>query len=278
MTDALRAALAADGHAVAPAPTPADAGEPWALVERLVGLRPAMVERQAIRPLPGGRSFAASAAFTPFHTDSQDYLGAPPGLQVMICRRAAASGGATRLIDGWALLERIERDDPALFDALLAVPRRHRFYFGDVTRPTVTSDGRLAWTHAPGPPDDPVGRALDAFLARAPVIELAVQSGEMLLVDNHRMLHGRTAFTGERDFLRLLAWLPAPLAEHPRYRARVAPAAPPRGDARLATVLELVLGAPPARLAAREGITEAELYAWRTAALAAARAALAGRD
>lgn len=268
----LRAVLAAHGHAIVP--TPGGASEPWTFIERVAGIRPAMVERQAIRPLPDGRSFASSTAFTPFHTDSQDYLGTPPGLQAMICRRAAASGGATRLIDGWALLERIERDDPALFEALFATPRSHRFYFGDLVRPTVMTAGVLAFTHAALPATDPIGRALDSYLACAPVIELAVRDGETLLVDNHRMLHGRTAFAGERDFLRLLAWLPAPLGEHPRYRARVTRAATSRGDARLAAVLELVAGAPPARLAAREGITEAELYAWRNTALSAARAAL----
>lgn len=268
----LRAVLAAHGHAIVPAPE--GASEPWTFVERVVGMRPAMVERQTIRPLPDGRSFASSAAFTPFHTDSQDYLGAPPGLQIMICRRAALSGGATRLIDGWALLERIERDDPALFESLFAAPRRHPFYFGDLARPTVMTTGVLAWTHAPAAATDPIGRALHPHLAQAPVIELAVCDGDMLLVDNHRMLHGRTAFRGEREFLRLLAWLPAPLGEHPRYSARVARAATSRGHARLAVVLELVAGAPPARLAAREGITEAELYAWRNAALAAARVAL----
>ncbi|HEU4730353.1 MAG TPA: TauD/TfdA family dioxygenase, partial [Kofleriaceae bacterium] len=117
-------------------------------------------------------------------------------------------------------------------------------------------------------------RALEAALARAPVIELSVNDGEVLLVDNHRMLHGRTAFTGERELVRLLAWLPRPLGEHPRYHARVTRSADPAGAARLAAVLELVLGAPPSRLASREGITEAELYAWRTRALAAARSAL----
>ena len=40
-------------------------------------------------------------------------------------------------------------------------------------------------------------------------------------------------------------------------------------------MLELVTGVPPAKLAAREGISEAELYAWRSRALAAAAATLA---
>jgi gamma-butyrobetaine dioxygenase len=260
--------LAARGYAVVARPVP---DEPWACIHELAGRRPEMVERQPIRPIPDARSFAGGAMFTPFHTDSQDYLGAPPGLQVMVCRRPAVRGGETRLVDGWAVLDQLAAGDRALFDALLEVPRTQRFYFGDVTGPTVADKrGHLVWTHSPLPPADPIGSALAAALGRAPVIELAIRAGETLVVDNHRMLHGRRAFDGDRDFVRLLAWFARPLVVHPRYRAR---SEPPRGS-RLDVVLELVTGVPPARLAAREGVTEAELYAWRSRALAAAKTAL----
>ena len=87
--------------ALAPAPVPAPAlsrspDEPWAFVHDLLGIRPEMVERQPIRPIAGARSFAGTSVFTPFHTDSQDFLGAPPALQIMVCRGAAPNGGATR--------------------------------------------------------------------------------------------------------------------------------------------------------------------------------------
>jgi len=98
-----------------------------------------------------------------------------------------------------------------------------------------------------------------------------IGAGETLAVDNHRMLHGRTGFEGERDFVRVLAWFARPLAVHARYEARTPP---PRAGSRLDVVLEMLTGVPPARLAAREGVTEAELYAWRTRALAAASSAL----
>ena len=270
----LRADLAARGYAIIPSPSlPRSPDEPWSFVHDLLGVRPEMVERQPIRPTPGARSFAGTAVFTPFHTDSQDFLGAPPAIQVMVCHRAATRGGATRLLDGWALLEHLARSNPSLHDALLTVPRLHRFYFGDVTRPTVAETrGHLAWTHSPLPPADPIGASLDRELQRATAIELPIRTGETLVVDNHRMLHGRAAFDDpERHFVRLLAWLPSPLAPHPRYHA-TNPAPPP---GRLAVILELLSGVPPARLAAREGITESELYEWRNRALSAASAALA---
>jgi gamma-butyrobetaine dioxygenase len=103
------------------------------------------------------------------------------------------------------------------------------------------------------------------------VTELAVCAGETLLVDNHRMLHGRAAFWGaERDFVRVLAWFAEPLAEHPTHRG-----AHGRSSlGRLSVVLELLVGVPPSRLAAREGISEPELYEWRNRALSEAQAAL----
>lgn len=158
-------------------------------------------------PIAAAKSFAGGAAFTPFHTDSQDFLGAPPGLQIMVCRRAAAIGGETRLLDGWALLDRLERPDSALYESLTRTPRLHRFYFGDLTRPTVAeTGGQFAWTHAPMSATDGIGEALAREIEREPVIELAVRAGETLLVDNHRMLHGRNAFSGmDRDFVRVLA-------------------------------------------------------------------------
>lgn len=263
----LRDQLLADGYAVLPAPA-RDVGDPWSFVHELIGVRPEMVERQPIRPIDGGRSFASTTVFTPFHTDSQDFLGAPPALQIMICRRAASDGGATRLVDGARLLARLARENPALHQRLVTEPRHHRFYFGDVLGPTVAvKRGHIVWTHSPLPPapGDEIGHALACELAREPVITLPVRDGETLVVDNHRMLHGREAFSDPaRELVRLLAWLPRPLAQ-------LGAATP---TPRIAVVLELLTGVPPARLAAREGISEAELYALRSRALAAAARAL----
>lgn len=154
--------------------------------------------------------------------------------------------------------------DPALHAALTTTTRSQRFYFGDVVGPTVAiKRGHRVWTHAPQPPTDPIGEALAHELAAAPVIELAIATGEILLVDNHRMLHGRRAFADDRrEFIRLLAWFAA--SPHPAASA----------EHRLQVVVELLTGAPPARLAAREGISEAELYAWRSRAFAAATGGL----
>jgi hypothetical protein len=264
----IRERLAAEGYVVLPGARPIL--DPWTYVAELVGERPEMIERQPIRPHQHGTSFASTAIETPLHTDSQDYRGAPPNLQVMACVRAAPRGGETRLVDGWALLERC---DPALRHALLHEQRRQRFYFGDILGPTVGEKrGHFTWTLSPIPHRDPVGEALARELAVAPTIEIALHDGDVLLVDNHRMLHGRTAFDGEREFVRVLAWFARPLSPHPQLRPL--PTEPTAGATRLDAVLALIAGEAPPVIARCAGISDGELYAWRSRALAAALVAL----
>lgn len=243
--------------------------DPWRFVESLVGERPSMLERQPIRPVAGGRSFASSKIVTPLHTDSQDFRGAPPALQVMICRQPAAQGGAPHLVDGWALLSLVEAEDPVLFRALFEQTRRIPFYFGAVPGPTVARKaGALVLTVSPMADQDDVGLALARFVARAPHFELVVARDDVLLVDNHRVLHGRGAFDDDgREFLRLLAWLPTPLSRHERYFAlarETISSFDGERQRRSRVVYEMLTGVPPAKLAAREGIPEAELYRWRS--------------
>ncbi len=245
--------------------------DPWGFVESLVGERPRMLERQVIRAVPGGRSFASTRGFTPLHTDSQDFLGESPALQVMVCRRPAERGGESLLVDGYAMLEAMERDAPGLYRELFTVHRSIPFYFGTVEGATVVERrGRRVITVSPMAPTDPVGTAFAECVARAKVIEVGVRRGEVLVVDNHRMLHGRRAFEGdEREFVRMLAWMETPVS-----RPIGEGVAKSRGEQRLGVVLEMTTGVAPARLAAREGITEETLYKWRTRAMAAAREAL----
>ncbi|APR84348.1 Hypothetical protein A7982_09697 [Minicystis rosea] len=301
----LRREIAAHGFTIVradiPELAPSEAARaPWDFAERLLGERPRMVERQPIKAVPGGRSFASSTGPAPLHTDSQMHAGAPPNLQVMACVRAADRGGEHVLVDGWALLDRIRAGDPDLYRALFDVPRRIPFVFGDVFGPTVAlRGGFLAITHAPFlPPGDPIAARLAPWIDAAPRSEPITGPGEILIADNHRMLHGRRGFDGgAREYVRLLVWTSTEIATHPDHRAHAAsiatslathlasasPAARRRlglapsspAERRLALVLEMLRGYPPGILAARERIPEPELYRMRDAALAAAAAALA---
>jgi gamma-butyrobetaine dioxygenase len=282
----LEAELAAAGLAWVHAPDLVEAAErePWTVAERLLGVRPLLLERQPIRAVPGGRSFASGRMAAPFHSDSQTFLGVPPHVQVMACRRAAEAGGEGVYLDTWALLERVENEDLALLEDLFTAPRRQPFVFGDVCGPTVTArGGSLVFTHTARPlPDDSVAARLRPFVDAAPVLEVRAAPGDLVLIQNHRLLHGRRAFEDDgRWFTRLLLWRPGPWPAPERWLARARPAdgLGSAGSAdvqrRLGVVLELLRGVPPGVLSAREGIPESELYAWRDAALGGAAGSLA---
>jgi len=298
----LRDELARNGYArfLAPGLVAAAERDPWAVARRLHG-DVQLVEAHPIHPVPHGRSFASTSGVTPLHTDSQSRRGVPPRWQIMLCARPAATGGETLLVDTWPLLERIEAHDPTLYQALLGHTRRMRFVFGDVVGPTVSlRGGGVAFTHSPVASGDDVERGLTPWLDRAARIELRAEADEVLVVDNHRMLHGRRAFEDpHRHFLRLLVWTGVPAvaprrlheavaAAHERLarslegRPRVereawlgAPVATdPEVERRLGIVLEMLRGASPGVLARRHGVPEPELYRWRDAVLRAAEEAL----
>lgn len=300
----LAAALAESGLAWVRAPelAAAAARDPWACAERLMGERAVLLERQPIRAVPGGRSFSSGRMAAPFHTDSQTLLGVPPHVQVMACAGAADSGGESLYLDTWALLARLEREDPELLAGLFTTARRFPFVFGDVFGPTVSiRGGSLVFTHTARPlPDDAVAARLRPLLEREPVLEVRAAAGDLVIIHNHRLLHGRRAFLDERrSFTRLLIWRarawpsPRPWREGAEAAARAAgdrlrdapsavreayglsetPAADPGHH--LGVVLELLRGVPPGVLSAREGVPEPEIYRWRDAVLRGAAASLA---
>jgi hypothetical protein len=143
-----------------------------------------------------------------------------------------------------------------------------RFYFGDVAGPTIARRcGHLTWTVAPvGPSDDDVGHALSAQLAHEPRFEHTLRAGEALVASNHRMLHGRRPFEGDRELVRLLVWLERPLAADGQHLARAREISAPVPEAVLArvrAVLAILRGVPPAKVASDARVNEATLYAWR---------------
>jgi hypothetical protein len=201
----------------------------------------------------------------------------------MFCARSARSGGETLLVDTHALLEHVEASSPALFGALFATRRRIPFVFGDVVGPTVSlRGGGLVFTHSPQPPSDTLGRDLAARVAREAPLVIRVSDGELLVVDNQRMLHGREAFEDwERCFTRLLVWRGRGFSRHPRFEALAKSEPASERAPRPVTpevqhvVNEMLRGVPPGVLSRRHGVPEPLLYTWRDDVLAVDDSALA---
>jgi hypothetical protein len=202
----------------------------------------------------------------------------------MMCVRPAARGGETLLADGFALGARALGHDPDFARRLFDEPRRIPFYFGDVVGRTIARwRDRVAFTHSPILPTTDLATRVRSAVDAAPIVELRPRAGDVLVVDNHRMLHGRRAFEDDarapREFVRLLVWLARPLAvddaiakrardanaEDTTARDANAPAhARDAPSARAAAVVDALLrGVAPGVLSARERVSESELYRWR---------------
>src|SRR5690606_26713455 len=92
----------------------AASASPYELAEALLGAPPLLVERQPIRPREDARSIASSREASPFHTDSQMLFGIPAAVQILVCVRPAPRGGESTLVDGDAVMARLDREDPEL--------------------------------------------------------------------------------------------------------------------------------------------------------------------
>ncbi len=160
----------------------------------------------------------ANLAFTNLeigmHTDNP-YRDPVPGLQLLHCLVNNSDGGANRLCDGFAVADLIRSDHPQAFDLLTRCPVRFRFVeqgsadlqsyvplieldeSGDLVGVRYNSRSVQAFDMGAGLLAD----YYDAYrlLAEslhdpAAIIEFRLEAGQLMVFDNQRVLHGRTAF------------------------------------------------------------------------------------
>ncbi|TKK81046.1 hypothetical protein FDA94_34200 [Herbidospora galbida] len=169
-----------------------------------------------VRPRPLGGTFSQRGGPVPLHTDAQ-YHPDPEDLVCLFAVRPAADGGHSLLLPASRALAALRaRPDGARAEAALRRPQ-----WSWIT-PAVFTGGRgapplpvLAGDTVRWRPDNLVpaeeGRAAaETFtdaLARADPEEVRLTPGDVLLVDNRRTLHGRTAFGDPRRLmLRVRLW------------------------------------------------------------------------
>ncbi|MFE9914102.1 TauD/TfdA family dioxygenase [Micromonospora sp. NPDC005553] len=142
------------------------------------------------------------------HTDRSLHV-QPPSVLATLMLAPARAGGCATLVDGARVLTLIRRraDDTAI------ARLRLRTTSGQSGPPVVEfipgyahiryRDDRIAGPHSTDGHTDLVAdlRRLISDTARS----LHLDAGDGYLVHNHRFLHGRTAFTGDRSLVRFLA-------------------------------------------------------------------------
>lgn len=171
-----------------------------------------------VRAVPQPENLAYSDLGLGLHTDNP-YREPVPGFQALHVLQSASGGGESLFADGFALAEQLRRTDPPAFTTLTstAVPFHYRSVNADLyaERPLIqlTVGGALAAVHYNSRSIAPLrlaAREATAFygayrrfatLLREPRYQLRTHLGPTALVvfDNQRILHGRTAFASLRE-------------------------------------------------------------------------------
>ncbi len=168
-----------------------------------------------VKAIPNAYDLTMTPRHLEPHSDNP-YRDPVPGYILLHCLTNDADGGDTTLVDGFHAAAILARDNPAAFAALART--EVTFRYRDATT-FLEHYGRLIETNAAGEVvqirysnrTEMVGRlpldALDAYYAAraalwrliAPssplTLTFRLQPGEMLVMDNYRLLHGRTGYT-----------------------------------------------------------------------------------
>jgi alpha-ketoglutarate-dependent taurine dioxygenase len=163
----------------------------------------------------------------PFHTDNAwgrifpDYVG-------LLCLRSARSGGNVQLVSAHTLIERLREASPRSVEALQApvtFDRTRQIQPGEDAFPSIRV---LAWRdsreltfrylhyqiaqHTLSGQQRSAIAALESTLRRPALrMRLSLQAGEILLLNNHWVLHNRTRYdNGARPRWHVRLWLARP--------------------------------------------------------------------
>jgi gamma-butyrobetaine dioxygenase len=166
-----------------------------------------------VRSVPDANDLAYTSLSLDPHTDNP-YRSPVPGVQLLHCLSNETTGGFSTLVDGFAAAQALRARDPEAFQLLARTPVRFRFRDTDTelvaSAPLVELDGtggvqavnfspRLEFVPLQPPRQlTAYFRARKAFdgLLRSPQLEIRflLESGDLLMMDNRRLLHGRTGF------------------------------------------------------------------------------------
>ena len=193
---------------------PARAGIVEALTQRMGYLREVCFGR--VRDLKTSLK-ADNVAFTSVdvkpHTDGSNYRW-PYEVQFLHCMVQGARGGDSYVVDGFAVAEALRRDDPAAFELLSRIRVAYKVGSGsfDVRHSgpvfDLDRDGNLRFVRYSNQQRRVLEAALEdiepfyaayhklSAMMNDPARQIAfrLRVGDVLMFDNHRVLHARTAF------------------------------------------------------------------------------------
>ncbi|MEM5527568.1 TauD/TfdA family dioxygenase [Gammaproteobacteria bacterium AS21] len=164
-------------------------------------------------------NLAYTSVALPLHTDlSNQEL--PPGYQFLHCLKNEAQGGESLLADGFAIAEQMRTQEQQMYQLLIQAKMPFRFHDSDCdirfSHPLISEKNGLLTrfifnAHLAQSMEYDDGFAIEFYTAYQALMikvrdkkfemQLKLKSGEMVIFDNTRVLHGRNEFdpqSGER--------------------------------------------------------------------------------
>lgn len=164
---------------------------------------------------PNTTAFTNSEIF--LHTDLV-HLQAFPAYMLLHYLKTAPKGGDNTLVDGFKIAEALRQEAPDKFKLLSTLPMEFRFQYPDAA---LVGKGEIIHLDYLGKvksirfssrsiqpfklPSEIMKPYYEAYRTFAQMcnsdeyqIRVKFNSGDFLILDNHRVLHGRTEYTGER--------------------------------------------------------------------------------
>ena len=154
----------------------------------------------------------------PLHTDGFAYGDRAPDHFGLSCVRAGTSGGASVLVDSYRLLDAVDAGLRTFLTGTTVDHAEPDMHPAVSPLAIATAHGRLAVRRVPWArptPDDADAAATEAHLARWRDVVLAqhaaarrftLVAGDVAIIDNYRVLHGRDPFEGDRFMWRVWVW------------------------------------------------------------------------
>ena len=170
-----------------------------------------------VRAVPDPENLAYSDRGLGLHTDNP-YREPVPGFQALHVLVAAPDGGESLFADGFALAEQLRQEDPGAFEVLARTPvpfaYRSKNAALSAERPLIQLSGRgeVVAVHYNSRSIQPLPFAAEAAeryyrayrrfasLLRESrfMMRFMMRPGDLVVFDNHRILHGRTGFASVR--------------------------------------------------------------------------------
>lgn len=131
------------------------------------------------------------------------------------CIKQSSEGGFSLLKDTYLALKNIPSDTLNELTKVF-INTHHKIFDDDLeTYPVLRLDGdKSNWIYYTPWLNKNIGnKALDIFLQeidKCPVTKICLQPGDILIIDNGRMLHGRTAIGGDQNRLLIRRWIASP--------------------------------------------------------------------